>query len=59
VCGTRAGGEPKKIDASESSFNAASESDRERASPVSDGYKDPMDALCEDDPSADECKVFD
>ena len=60
VCGTKkVGGEPKKIDASESSSNAASESDRERASPVSDGYKDPMDALCEDDPSADECKVFD
>ena len=26
---------------------------------VSDGYKDPMDALCDEDPSADECKVFD
>ena len=61
VCGTRSGmgGKPKRIDTSESSSNAASKSYQKKASPVSDGYKDPMDALCEDDPSADECKVFD
>ena len=61
VCGNKGGATSrKKVDTSESSSNAASKTYRpkEKAS-VSDGYKDPMDELCEEDPSADECKVFD
>ena len=45
---------------SESSTNAASKTyEPKTKATVSDGYKDPMDELCEEDPSADECKVFD
>ena len=60
VCGNKGSTSRKKVDTSESSSNAASKTyqPKEKAS-VSDGYKDPMDELCEEDPSADECKVFD
>ena len=53
------GAKPRRADTSESSSNAASKIYQKKPAAVSDGYKDPMDALCDEDPSADECKVFD